>query len=345
MGRCFLGGATFFTGSRSARSSLLSLALHPLPHSIVCLVAFVGGDAAFGFQEIVMKWFVPIGLAAGLLAGTAVAQPSSPESSNSSNSSNSSDLERELDSVLKNPQPPSRTTKTSSPAGSGLMNPDVSVIADTAGGYWSKPPLLQSGDDPNFVAPLGGRSGGVTLQELELGFQATVDPYFTANAFLTVPNLEALEVEEAYATTTSLPAGLQVKAGVFRSSAGRQNEQHLHTQAFSTRPLINAAYLGTDGLRPPGAQVSWLAPLPFYLRLAGELMSVAPGSSATFGGALRSAPAYLLSAKAFFPLSEACSLYAGLTGATGHAPPTDLGNQTLTTNGPRNRCWEEPICT
>jgi hypothetical protein len=270
-------------------------------------------------------------IAAGLLSASAAsAQQSAPESSDSS------DLERELDAVLKSRKAPSQTATASSPAGSGLLNPDISVIADTAGGYLSRPPLLPSGDDPSFAGPLGGRTGGVTLQELELGFQSTVDPYFSANVYLTIPNLEGIEVEEAYATTSSLPAGLQIKAGVFRSSAGRQNEQHLHVQDFSRRPLVNAAYLGTDGLRPPGAQLSWLAPVPFFLRIAAEVLSVAPGSSATFGGALRSAPAYLASAKAFVPFSESWSLYFGLSGAAGHAPPPGLGDGPLAANGPRS---------
>jgi hypothetical protein len=278
-----------------------------------------------------MRWIALFGVAAGLaVAGAASAQPAAPESSSSSG------LEHELDEVLKSPQRPSQTAKSSSPAGSGLLNPDISVIADAVGGYLSKPPLLQSGDDPLFEGPLGHRTGGVTLQELEIGFQSTVDPYFSANAFLTIPNLEGVEVEEAYATTTSLPLGLQVKAGVFRSSAGRQNEQHLHTQDFSRRPLINDAYLGFDGLRPPGAQLSWLAPLPFYLRVTGEILSVAPGTSATFGGSLRSSPSYLVSAEGFAPLSESWSLNVGLTGATGHAPPPGLDPdaQPLTANGP-----------
>ncbi len=267
--------------------------------------------------------------AALFTAGVAVAQPS-PESPNSS------DLERQLDAVLESKQAPSQTARSSSPAGSGLLNPDISVIADTVVGALSSPPLLQSGDDPSFEGPLGRKTGGLTLQELEVGFQSTVDPYFAANVFLTIPNLEGIEVEEAYATTTSLPGGLQVKAGVIRSSAGRQNEQHLHVQDFSRRPLLNAAYLGTDGLRPPGLQLSWLAPLPFFLRIAGEVLSVAPGSSATFGGALRSSPAFLVSAKAFTPFTEAWLLYFGVTGAAGNAPSPNQGDLPLTANGPRS---------
>jgi hypothetical protein len=163
-----------------------------------------------------------------------------------------------------------------------------------------------------------------------------VDPYFAANVFLTIPNLQGIEVEEAYAVTTALPAGLQIKAGVFRSAAGRQNEQHLHMQDFTLRPLLNQAYLGADGLRPPGVQLSWLLPLPFFLRLTGEALSVSPGVSPTFGGSLRSSPTVLGNAKTFAALGESWSLFLGATVAAGHAPPAGFSEgSSLDGNGPR----------
>ena len=216
----------------------------------------------------------------------------------------SNDLSKEFDSILAAPAPPSQTRKTQGAGGGGLMNPDVSVIFDGTAGAASRPRASSAGDDPDFTGPAGKRTGGFAVQEVEVGFQSTVDPYFAANVFLTIPNLQGIEVEEAYAVTTSLPAGLQVKAGVFRSAAGRQNEQHLHMQDFTLRPLLNQAYLGEDGLRPPGAQVSWLLPLPIFLRVTGEALSVAPGASPTFGGGLRSSPTFLGNVKTFASLGE-----------------------------------------
>jgi hypothetical protein len=251
----------------------------------------------------------------------------------------SNDLSKQFDSILTAPTPPSQSRKTQGPAGSGLMNPDISVIFDGVAGAANRPRASSAGDDPDFGGPAGTHTGGFAVQEVEVGLQSTVDPYFAANVFLTIPNLQGIEVEEAYAVTTALPAGLQVKAGVFRSAAGRQNEQHLHMQDFSLRPLVNQAYLGTDGLRPPGAQVSWLLPLPFFLRLTGEALSVATGASPTFGGGLRSSPTFLGNVKTFAALGESWSLFVGGTVVTGHAPPAPPAviaeNSTLESNGPR----------
>jgi hypothetical protein len=76
-----------------------------------------------------------------------------------------------------------------------------------------------------------------------------------------------LELEEAWAETAALPANLQVRAGQMYAEFGRHNPTHLHTWAFVDTPLVNGRFLGPDGLRNPGARLSWLAPTPFYSQL------------------------------------------------------------------------------
>lgn len=228
------------------------------------------------------------------------------------------------------------TATPAQPAQSGLgaamarvfqsMNPDISAIADFAAGWYSDDTrTIKSGDDPGHT--------GANLQELELAFQATVDPYFKAQIYLTIPNLEGLEVEEAFVTTTSLPYSLQLRAGIFRAPFGRQNTQHLHMQDFTRRPEMNALFLGTDGLHSPGLELSWMAPTPFYLLFTGAAFSVAHpeelnGPLASFGGGKRSDFTYLGNVRSFAPLSQAASLYFGLSfasGKTGRLVGTDEG--------------------
>src|SRR6266481_4714503 len=222
--------------------------------------------------------------------------------------------------------------------GAQSLNPDFSVILDGDFGYQRRAPQLLSGDDPNLKAAPGTRALGLTAQEVELALSAIVDPYFKGEVYLTIPNLEGIEVEEAFATTTSLPWNLQVKAGSFRSAFGRQNGQHLHLQDFTRRPLINAAFLGADGMRGPGAQVSWLAPLPFFLTLAGEAFSLRNGPAdesqvqplpvPSFGADASTRPTLAVEAKAFFPISEVWSLTSGLSFASGRSPGLLLADAT-----------------
>src|SRR5262249_54652600 len=65
---------------------------------------------------------------------------------------------------------------------------------------------------------------GFTLQNLEVVFDGAVDPYFKAQAnviFQITPEGETnLELEEAFATTTSLPRNLQVKVGQYLTEFG-----------------------------------------------------------------------------------------------------------------------------
>ena len=215
--------------------------------------------------------------------------------------------------------------------GTQSLNPDISAIFDGNAGYERRGVAYRNGDDPDLHGGPASRGSGFTAQEVELALSAIVDPYFRGDVFLTIPNLSGLEVEEAFATTTSLPYNLQAKVGSFRSAFGRQNGQHLHVQDFTRRPLLNAAFLGADGLRGPGAEVSWLAPLPFYVVLYGEAFSLAapdipPGPDspvdpvASFGGGSATDLTYAAEAKYFVPVGEEWSVYGGFNFATGVSP-------------------------
>ena len=220
--------------------------------------------------------------------------------------------------------------------GAQSLNPDMSAILDADFGWQRRAPQLLSGDDTDLHAEGTRHAVGFTAQEVELAFSAIVDPYLKGEVYLTIPNLEGIEVEEAFATSTSLPWNLQIKGGSFRSAFGRQNGQHLHVQDFTRRPLINAAFLGADGMRGPGVQLSWLAPLPFFLTLHGEAFSLGgdpadqtgalPQPVASFGADRSTRPTLAAEAKAFFPLGESWSVYSGLNFASGKSPGVSLGD-------------------
>jgi hypothetical protein len=264
------------------------------------------------------------------------------------------DLEKELEKAIQadtsaaqqgQKGPPAPAPAVSSSTGSApqtlfrgaqSLNPDMSAILDADFGWQRRAPQLLSGDDTDLHAEGTRHAVGFTAQEVELAFSAIVDPYFKGEVYLTIPNLEGIEVEEAFATSTSLPWNLQIKGGSFRSAFGRQNGQHLHVQDFTRRPLINAAFLGADGMRGPGIQVSWLAPLPFFFTLYGEAFSLGgdpadqtgalPQPVASFGTDRSTRPTLAAEAKAFFPLGESWSVYSGLNFASGKSPGLSLGD-------------------
>jgi len=118
---------------------------------------------------------------------------------------------------------------------------------------------------------------GFTTQNLEFSMLGAVDPYFNGEVHL-VYQIDSsgesqLEVEEAFLTTQTLPYDLQLKAGTFFVEFGRLNLQHPHSWDFVDQPVVNSRMFGGDGLRGPGARLSWLAPLPWYSEILGGIQN------------------------------------------------------------------------
>ncbi len=159
------------------------------------------------------------------------------------------------------PAAPAPITALSGGGGKNFLNLSLDgLFAAGASTATDVPALEPGGHDP--------AQRGFTVQNVEVVFEGAVDPYFRgqANVILQIsPEGETVvELEEVYATTTSLPGGLQVKAGQFFTEFGRLNPIHPHSWDFVDQPLVNGRFFGGDGLRSVGARISWLLPTDFY---------------------------------------------------------------------------------
>src|SRR5256886_2676996 len=112
---------------------------------------------------------------------------------------------------------------------------------------------------------------GFNARNIELALDGAVDPYFEGFANIVFKldndNETEVEVEEAFMQTTNLPFNLQLKGGQFFAAFGRLNPVHPHAWDFADAPLVSGLFLGPDGLRGVGAQISWTLPLPWYSQL------------------------------------------------------------------------------
>lgn len=171
------------------------------------------------------------------------------------------DLTRRLEAVEQE--------KSKTPLGlrSGNVTMNMGLIGTFAAG-------TSSARDIEGGTQLGGHDPnqrGFTVQGVEATFAGTVDPYFRANAnvlFSIDSGGESfIELEEAFMETISLPGNLQLRGGQYLTEFGRQNQMHPHAWGFVDTPLVNGRLLGADGLRNPGARLSWLMPTPFYSEL------------------------------------------------------------------------------
>jgi hypothetical protein len=202
------------------------------------------------------------------------------------------------------------------PAGSNLLNPNVSVIGWFQG---------QAGDVD--TAP-GTRA--FDLREAELGFQANVDPYSRADFFISV-NRDGIDLEEGYLTLLTLPAGLSAKVGKFRNNFGKFNRTHPPETPFADRPLAAERFLGEEGLASAGLSASWLIPLPFYLNLDAEATDTPDRESVPSFESYRGKDLlYTSRLSTFLDLGEAANIALGgsvANGANGpdlSAPPGDV---------------------
>ncbi len=155
------------------------------------------------------------------------------------------------------------------------FNPAISVILD--GAYFNdfnsdvgSPDGFGGGHDHSHGHGHGAENG-FALREAEITFSAAVDNYLDAMVVLAGSSNE-FEVEEAYITTRSLPAGLQVKAGKFLSDIGYMNKQHPHDWDFFDRPLVNEYLFGDHGLQETGVQLSWVPESETYTRFGLEVL-------------------------------------------------------------------------
>jgi hypothetical protein len=123
---------------------------------------------------------------------------------------------------------------------------------------------------------------GFNARNIELAFDGAVDPYFEGFANIVFKldndNQTQVEVEEAFLQTTDLPFNLQLKGGQFFAAFGRINPTHPHTWDFADDPLVHGLFLGPDGLRGVGGQISWTLPTSWYSQL---LLGVQNGRGGT----------------------------------------------------------------
>jgi hypothetical protein len=208
------------------------------------------------------------------------------------------------------PLPPSTQTPATGTGQQPQLNPNISVI-----GLFD----YQAGGAPGD--PL---ANGARVDEIELALQAPIDPFASLDVFVSFPHKETPELEEARLTWLNLPGGLQARAGMLLADFGRINPLHTHELPQIDRPLPLREILGQESLRDPGAELSWLAPLPWYSKASLQVLSRSVGHHHEEGeeepfqlfpsGGSKS-PLFVARWDNLFDLDENTTLNLGLSGA------------------------------
>jgi hypothetical protein len=183
-----------------------------------------------------------------------------------------------------------------------LLNPDISLIGDFIG---------TAGH--NNVVP----SRSLELHESEVGMQAIIDPYARADAFISFGET-GVNVEEAYVTFTSLPAGLLMKVGKMRADFGKVNTIHNHALPWIDRPLAtNNLVGGEDGIDDAGISLSHFIPAPKGWFMEGTGQVYRGDSDDVFSAYRRQDLSVVGHLRGYRDLSESTNLDLGVSYARG----------------------------
>jgi hypothetical protein len=218
-------------------------------------------------------------------------------------------LLQQIEQQMQANQPVQQQTRSSLSS-----NPDIGLIGDFQGSYISS----------------GKKNFDAYLKEAELSLQSVIDPYIRGDFFISFgrdpqTNKYGVEVEEGYLTTTSLPAGLQLKAGKFKEAVGRINPVHPHALPFIDMPNAFVNYFGEEGLNDEGVSLSWLMPTKSFYQEVIFQATAGFSQSPSFARSEGNRFIYLAHLKNFFTLSANATLEFGITGITG---PNDSSSVT-----------------
>jgi hypothetical protein len=201
--------------------------------------------------------------------------------------------------------------------GAGQLFFDMGVSADFVGN------LTQRNVDKANAGSFPGRENRFFPREVELGIFGQIDPYaygvFRIEAGEEEPGAEArVNLAEAYLVLLTLPYGTQLKMGQVRNRFGLLNEHHRDGLPQTDVPNVLLRFLGEEGLVERGAELTWVAPLPFYVE---ALVGVFGGDNEeAFGRARLNEPLLTGRLRTFLELADEHALQLGVSGARGQTP-------------------------
>ncbi|MBL8060210.1 MAG: hypothetical protein JNK63_05795 [Chthonomonas sp.] len=211
-------------------------------------------------------------------------------------------------------EPPTPTVQAEAPTRSRLsdFNPQISLVSD----FRSR-----------FANSQEGGEKLSELKELELGLAADVDPFLRAEAYIAFAREDGeniVEVEEAFATYSRLGRGLTAKFGKIAGAVGRVQRNHADQQNWLDYPYAIQDILGEEGLKAPGASLSYLLPGDRFHEFTLE--ALVPDESPIFMGSDNGKPVVIGHYRTFFDFSEDLSAQLGATYAQG---PNESTRSTL----------------
>ena len=149
--------------------------------------------------------------------------------------------------------------------GAGQLLFDMGIAGDFVANF------TQRNVDKANAGTFSGRENRFFPREVELSLFGQIDPFARGEVIIETgeePNETGeltLRLAEAHLTLLTLPFNTQLKMGQMRNRFGLLNQLHAHDRPFIDSPNVLTRFLGEEGLVERGAELTWVAPLPFFL--------------------------------------------------------------------------------
>ena len=200
--------------------------------------------------------------------------------------------------------------------GAGQLLFDMGIAGDFIGN------LTQRNVDKANAGTFAGRENRFFPREVEISLFGQVDPYARAEVRFEGGEEDRGEIKinlaEASISLMTLPFNTQIKMGQIRNRFGLLNQTHEHDRPFIDQPNVLTRFLGDEGLVERGAELTWIAPLPFFLE---GLVGVFNGDNETsFGYGKLNQPLVTGRIRTFFELGDSSALQLGASVANGDTP-------------------------
>lgn len=281
----------------------------------------------FFFRSVIITSFLIFNWCLNLeiSSGESPSEPLDPSSSSST-----AQEEPPLQEPLPPPQPPPQQPLQQRVGFFQSLNPDMRVEVNFIGNKtFNGGENGENGDengegngeeDDNDLDLIRDR---FTLKEVELGFQASVDPYARADVFFSGEDLfggeSEVEIEEGFLTLLRLPLRAQVKIGKFRSSFGEINDGDPEDEfPYADRPLVLVNFFGEEGHVETGINSNFVIPNPWDVPMLLWFGVFNGDNDIAFHGGEARKPIYFTRYELFAELGPATGFEIGTAFITGY---------------------------
>jgi hypothetical protein len=186
------------------------------------------------------------------------------------------------------------------------FNPQMAIVGDFAA-------VLKDDGLPD------GERRRADFREIEFGFKADADPFLTVEAYIAVAKEDGethVEAEEVFGRYSRLSRGLQAKFGKIAAAFGRVQRNHADQLNYLNFPAPLRDLLGEEGLRAPGASLSYLFPGDRFFEITAEAYD-AGDEGPVFNGSSFEEPVYAAHARTFFDFNADTSAQLGVSYLSG----------------------------